>query len=316
MYTILDYGWMLEDRRRIDAFAAALAKVVTPGSTVADIGSGTGIFALIAARHGARKVYAIDDHRALQVAIETADENGLADRIVCIQQRSTDVELPERVDVIVSELHGILPMAHGSLAALIDARERMLKPGGVMIPARDTVRVALASSAASYRVHAMPWEEAPFGFRMADARRRAMNTWQRADVSDLQMLSEPETWLTIDYATLANPNGDGELRLIATQNGIAHGFVAWMDLALADDITLSNAPELPRSIYRQGFFPFEQPVEVEAGDVATIRLRAVLTGDAYAWSWQTRVERDGRTVARFTQATPFAEFTPPPREAR
>src|SRR5512136_2014557 len=109
MYSVAAFGEMIADRVRMEAYAEALRRTVRPGSVVADLGTGTGIMSLIACKCGARRVYAIDPSDAVQLAAETARDNGFGDRVVVIQKRSTDVTLPERADVIVSDMRGVLP---------------------------------------------------------------------------------------------------------------------------------------------------------------------------------------------------------------
>ena len=106
MYSISNYGAMIADRVRVRAYAEALRQAITRDSVVLDLGTGTGIFALLACRFGARRVYAIEPSDAVQVAREIAAANGFAGRIEFWQALSTDVTLPERADVIVSDIGG------------------------------------------------------------------------------------------------------------------------------------------------------------------------------------------------------------------
>ena len=94
MYSLAGYGSMIADRVRMDVFARALHHAITPDSVVVDIGTGTGILALLACRFGARRVYAIEPDDAIQVAREIAAANGYADRIDFIQAVSTKVTFP------------------------------------------------------------------------------------------------------------------------------------------------------------------------------------------------------------------------------
>ena len=128
---------MIADATRMGAFARALGQAIKPGAVVIDIGTGTGICALLACRHGARRVYAIEPDDAIQVAREIAAANGYADRIEFIQAISTQVTLPERADVIVSDLGGVLPWFQRHIPSIVDARARFLAPGGVLIPQQD-----------------------------------------------------------------------------------------------------------------------------------------------------------------------------------
>ncbi len=111
MYSLAAFGNMLTSQVRMDAYIEALRRTVTPTSVVIDLGSGTGIWSLLACRVGARRVYAIEASPAIQILVAAARDNGVSDRIVVLQRRSTEVSLPERADVMVSDLRGILPPA-------------------------------------------------------------------------------------------------------------------------------------------------------------------------------------------------------------
>src|SRR5688572_6412577 len=108
-YNLHALGRMIRDRIRTDAYARALEQVVRPDSVVLDVGAGSGMFALLAARSGARRVFAVESGDVIELGRELATANGLADRITFIQSLSTRIDLPEPADVIVSDLHGVLP---------------------------------------------------------------------------------------------------------------------------------------------------------------------------------------------------------------
>src|SRR5512146_481601 len=126
MYSIAGYQEMVDDAVRMNAYAAALQHAVRPGSVVVDIGAGTGILSLLACRFGAARVYAIEPDDAIHVARENAESNGVADRIECIQDLSTNVRLPQKADVVVSDLRGILPLFGQHIPAIVHARQNLL----------------------------------------------------------------------------------------------------------------------------------------------------------------------------------------------
>ena len=192
MYSLAGYGSMITDRVRMDAFARALRDVITPESVVVDIGTGTGILALLACRFGARRVYAIEPDDAIQVAREIAAANGYADRIDFIQAVSTKVTLPEQANVIVSDIGGMLPLFERHIPSIVDARRRFLAPGGVLIPQRDTTWAAVVEASDLFDSYIAPWDDR-FGFNMAAARTRVMNTLRRGNSLRTSCWQNPRT---------------------------------------------------------------------------------------------------------------------------
>ena len=311
MYSIADYGAMIADRVRMSAFERALDRAVTPGSVVIDIGTGTGIFALLACRRGARRVYAIEPDDAIQVAREIARANGCEDRIEFIQAKSTEVTLPERADVIVSDIGGILPWFQQHLASVADARRRLLAPEGVMIPQQDTVWAAVVDAPPLYARHTGPWRAHASGLDMEAARRIVVNTVAKGQVTREQLLTPAQRWATLDYRSVEDLNVRTRISWRIERPGTGHGFVAGFDRTVLDDVHLSNSPDAPEtirpeSIYGTLFFPWVDPVDLATGDCVTVDLAATLVSEDYVWSWTTSVQGpDGTGKAAFTQSTFF-----------
>lgn len=127
---------MLNDRTRTLSFIEAIRETVRPGDVVLDVGTGTGILAAAAARAGARHVYAIEAGQIHRVARELFASNNLSDRITLVKGWSTQVELPERADVLISEVIGHEPLAEDVLETTWDAVARLVKPDARLVPRR------------------------------------------------------------------------------------------------------------------------------------------------------------------------------------
>ncbi len=126
---------LLGDARRNRAFHRALAARVVPGSTVLDLGAGTGVWAVAAARLGARRVVAVEHEAVLVPVIEAlARESGVADRVEVVRADARRVRLPRVFDVVVSEMVGNEAFDEGLLPVLDRARTRFLRPGGALVP--------------------------------------------------------------------------------------------------------------------------------------------------------------------------------------
>src|ERR1700686_4475047 len=143
MYSLDDFGAMISDSARFKAYTEAISRCVRPGGVVLEIGCGPAVFSLLACRAGAKRVYAIETEDIIDVARQIVFANEFADRIHFFQSDSRATELPERVDVIVSDIRGALPLFDGAVATLQDARQRFLSADGVMIPRREVLRAAI-----------------------------------------------------------------------------------------------------------------------------------------------------------------------------
>jgi type I protein arginine methyltransferase len=287
MYSLTAFGKMIADALRTDSYVRALRETIKPGSVVVDLGCGPALFALMACELGARRVFAIDPNDAIQVGRDAAHEYGFSDRIEFIQEMSTKITLPEQVDVIVSDLHGVLPWFGQLVPSIVDARERFLAPGGVLIPARDHVWLTIVEVPDDYEQIVKPWNQN--GFTLNAARNIAVNTWRKMRVRPENFLSEPIRFFELDYATVTDPSFNVLVDSPITKRGTAHGFVLWFDAEMIDGIGFTNAPGDEELIYGQAFFPFQQPVEVDAGDRVDVRIEARLVADDYVWRWETTV---------------------------
>jgi protein arginine N-methyltransferase 1 len=301
-YTETGYAAMVADASRVGAYARALEAVVRPGCSVLDLGTGTGLFALLAARLGARRVYAVEPSDAIETARQIAQSNGLGAIIEFIQGISTEISLPERVDVIVADLRGVLPPYRGVVATLRDARERLLAPGGTLVPRRDALMAAPVAAQALWEQHAGP--ASILGFDFSLARERAFSRWARGIFSPGQLLGEPKRWGELDYGTVSEPHLEGSLAWTVSRSSTGHGLCVWFEADLAEGVTLSSGPGND-TIYQTALFTWPQAVELEPGDRIEATLRARLAGESYVYTWDTDIERPGRTPLRFRQ-TDFA----------
>ena len=295
---------MIADTGRVEAFVAALRSRIRPGHVVLDIGTGIGIWAFFACHFGARKVYAVEPQGIVHRARSTAIANGLAERIEFIQALTTEIDLPEKVDGIVADIRGSLPLFYGSLTTLIDARERFLKTGGWMIPERDVVWAALVSDARLYDDWIGFWDSRPLGIDFGTIRAGASGEWGRRRMLPDSVFGSPVKWATIDYHALSEPRVRGSLEWRIDQQVIAHGLCVWFDM---EDPSggLSNSPfSSEEHLYSQAFFPWVRPVKLGAGDTVVAELAADPVGDDYLWRWSAIVrDADGSEKANFKQSS-------------
>jgi protein arginine N-methyltransferase 1 len=288
LYNLADYGNMITDRIRTSAYQQALTHAIKPGDVVADLGAGTGLFTLHACRLGAKLVHAIEPNPIIQVAREIVQANGFSDRVAFHQAMSFDVELPQPANVVVTDPRGVLPLKERAIPTIIDARRRLLKPGGMLIPQQDTIWAALVEAPDIYHEDCdNAWRLANDGFDMEAARRRNINNFGKHRFELNQLLTEPVRWLLLDYRVMERASVCGRVQFQVQRPGTAHGFALWFDSELIDGIKLSNAPGKPKLIYGQLFFPMQEPLAVLPKQLITVDVRANLIGDDYVWQWTT-----------------------------
>ncbi|WP_027236308.1 50S ribosomal protein L11 methyltransferase [Leisingera caerulea] len=142
---------MLADTARNRAYAQAIAAKVQPGDVVLDIGCGAGLTAMLAARAGAKHVYTCEQQPLIaQAATRVIAENGLSDRITVIPKWSHEItvgtDIPERADVVISEIVDTVLLGEGALATLTHAMSALAKPNARAVPEWGTLKAQLVES--------------------------------------------------------------------------------------------------------------------------------------------------------------------------
>ncbi len=265
-----NHGSMLQDEVRCKAFRDALAEVVTPDSVVLDIGAGTGILSIFAAQAGAKQVYAVERSPVAQSAKQIIAANGLSDQITVIQGEMESLDLPEKVDVIVSEWLGGYGVDENLLPIVIEARDRWLKPGGVMIPGTTTSWMAPAYD--KYLQEEIEfWYSRPYGVDLSlvgdDTQRRTEPSCHHITPEDLAC--DGQLMWTVDSHTcsVAESNGTFETKLefISECEGEINALAAWFETKSAKTVELSNAPDCPDTHWGRTLFPIGDTIHVSIG---------------------------------------------------
>lgn len=204
----------------------------------------------------------------------------------------------------MADLNGVLPFFSGKVVTTLDARDRLLKPGGVLIPERETAWVAIVNAPERYRRVVGPWERG-CEFDFAAARQRAVNCWTPWRATAAALLVEPKCWTVVDYGNLKEASAQGNVSWRVTQSGRAHGLCMWFDCQTAPGCGFSNSPgSTEQHVYGQAFFPWPEICELEPGDHADVQIRADVVGEDYIWSWNTQIHRmdsHGPIKAQFRQ---------------
>ncbi len=303
-YTFTAYGKMVLDKRRTETYIAAMEKAIKPGDVVLDIGAGPGIFSMLAAKIGAKKVIAVESNPSIRLAERFVRHNGLTAKIQCIKGLSTELNLDEPADVIISDLRGVLPMFYQHIPSIIDARERLLAPNGTLIGCHDALFAAPVEHWEEYGRITEPWRDNTFGLDLRAGAEFETNNWSKVALRPDQLLAEGKPWASLDYQRINHPAVHGSLSWEIQRPGILHGIASWFDAELAPGIGFSNHPEKPALIYGQAFMPLPRAVEVQPHTRVKAQIHAHWINSGYVWQWKGKIcDQSGEAIERFDQST-------------
>ena len=284
---------MIRDRVRTDAFRRAIDSVVRPGDIVLDVGAGSGILSVFAARAGAARVYAVEQTSVAVLAQDLVAANGVAQIVRVIQGDVLDIELPERVDVVVSEWLGGFGIDEGMLVPVITARDRWLKPGGAMIPQSVTAWAALVYD--RYLGDMVDFlRDNPYGLRLGDLVDKTVNEILYSGSSRHLAAGDRRSeasrlWTTeADVIALGQAQAphEAETMLPVREQGTANALALWFSAELAAGVSLSVGPGDPPTHWGMTTAPLIAPVELTPGMAVRARVRTTPARPVGTWtSW-------------------------------
>ncbi|GAA3014996.1 50S ribosomal protein L11 methyltransferase [Actinokineospora diospyrosa] len=281
--TLVMHQAMLGDRTRLRAYDDALAWAVRPGDVVIDVGAGLLVLGMLALKHGASHVYAIEgDPVTAAVAASIAEDNGLSGKLTVIHGDARTVELPRQADVIVSELMGNIGPEEEMPEIIAAVARRALAPGGRVVPQRLTTTLT-----------AIEFDDEGWGVWSGDALGYRLDAVQGfvQPAAHLHFFQRPPTRLSA-----AVPIGDSVLgatetgvstaprKLRITRPGTLHAVMGSFTATLAPGVTLSNFPSYPGCNWGVWIWPLRHTPVID-GDV--LQARVVLPeGVRVATDWQ------------------------------
>ena len=264
---------LLADGVGTGAFVEAVRRAVRPADFVVDLGTGTGVLAVAAAQAGAGIVIGIERTAIATRARALAAANDAWVKVV--QGASDDVRLPRVVDVLVSECLGLAGLGGAMIGAVKRARDRWLKPGGLVIPQRVRVLAAPVEDAEAHAlVHC--WD----GARVAGVRLDALganvgHNLYIASFTDRHLLAPPVQVCGTDLQdSPIEAAVTGTATATATRAGTLHGWALWFEADLAGDLVLRTGPLDPPTVWEQCFAPVSaRRVDADTPIDLTLRFR-------------------------------------------
>ena len=266
---------MLKDSVRTGSYQKA---IMVPGlmkdKVVLDVGCGTGILSLFAAQAGAKHVYAIDCAGIIKQAQEIARTNGYESKVTFIRGKVEDVELPEKVDVIISEWMGYCLIFESMLASVIYARDKWLKPGGLVLPNRCDLYLS-AISDEEYKESKINWWNDVYGFNMSCIGELAIHE-PLVDEVEPQMVATSSVLIkSYDIATIAKEDlavPEVPFTLKGLRDDYVHAFITYFDVRFdvpgaPRPVTFSTGPHAKPTHWKQTIMYIRDVLAVRGGEL-------------------------------------------------
>jgi len=250
---------MLLDGVRNKLLFEAIKKHVSAETNFLDIGAGTGIWAILAARLGARRVVAVEIEESLiPIIFRHAQENGVADKIEIIHGNSDDVRIRGKFDCIVSELFGQDALGEQTIKSFVSLRNRFLAPDGILIPQK------IAMLAAPVRIENSTQDlPSEIPVKCDFLKSLKLNyTWNAllADRSKIKFLAPPKELVEIDFRRVENAPSLKNISLVwqIDELSAANAVAVFNCSTFADGIKMDNFASQSWGTNIYEFQPFEE----------------------------------------------------------
>ncbi|RIL11800.1 MAG: hypothetical protein DCC75_01650 [Proteobacteria bacterium] len=266
---------MLNDHERNAVFEAAIKAAVKPGVVVVEVGTGSGLLSMMAARAGAEHVYTIEKSFALyNAAKQIIERNGLSNKITVLNCWSSGVQvgrdIPVKADLLIAEILGSAILDEQIVHFLNDARDRLLKPGGIVIPQRAVLVGALLESKSlreRFRVDTVS------GFNLSLFNALYQQPSLQVDLSqfDFKLLSQPFEIFDFDFQKTLPSTRENRFSVKLEADGVCHGIARWIRLFADSSHVMESKPQYSRSHWQQTVEIFEEPVSLRSGSQVEVR---------------------------------------------
>jgi protein arginine N-methyltransferase 1 len=283
---------MLADRPRMDFYHAAIERHIHPGDHVIDLGTGTGILAAFASRRGAARVHALDHSDILNHARTLAAANQI-ERVNFISCHSTTFTLPAPVDVLLHEQMGDFLFDEAMIPNICDLRDRLLKPGGRILPACFEFYCEPVQLNTARHVPFM-WnlKVKGFDFSSLETARPQETGYYHLCGNDGALiehfLADPEPALAFDLHTVneAEFSRDRRFQRLVRRPGRIDGLAVYFRTTVDADLQLSTDPHDPGRAPHWGFRILRtEPADYAVGEVIDVQLSAHRWHDLDTWCW-------------------------------
>ncbi|KAF8821846.1 histone arginine methyltransferase PRMT1 [Cardiosporidium cionae] len=265
---------MLKDSIRTGAYQRAILDNhhLFRDKIVLDVGSGTGILCLFAAKAGAKHVYGIECAEIVEMAKKITTLNKMNDRITYVKGKAEEVELPvEKVDIILSEWMGYFLLYESMLDSVLFCRDKWLKPNGLIFPDRAALYIA-AIEDAEYKEEKVGYWRDVYGFDYSCVKPCILEEPIVDSVDENAIATTQCCILDLNLNTCKKEflNFCAPYKLFVTRRDFLHAFVAWFDItftACHKPVGFTTAPFSGPTHWKQTVLYMEDVLIADKKDV-------------------------------------------------
>jgi type I protein arginine methyltransferase len=285
-----EHEFMLIDRPRVDSYFEAISRLVKPGQTVLDLGTGVGILGFFAALQRVEMVYAVDHSDIILAAKRVADFNNIKN-IQFINAHSTNVSLDSKIDVIIHEQMGNFLFDEHMVDNVCDLRDRLLKENGIIIPSLFEFFIEPAMVIDEHHVPMLK-ELNIHGIDYSCLQERGPEDfypflWRNDPEAIDHFLCDPKPIYSLDLMTIKPKDLPTQLRFSrkVIKGGRLDGFIVYFHCLLDDDIMFTTGPEKDRATSWKYWLLRVESRDYCEGDMINFELIAKDLQTPGTWEW-------------------------------
>lgn len=266
---------MLKDEVRTRGYMRAICENphLFAGKTVLDVGCGTGILSIFAAKARAAKVYAVECSKIVDQARRIIEENGFADVVEVIEGKIEDIELPSEVDIIISEWMGYFLFYESMLDTVLFARDKWLKKDGMLFPDRASLYLCGIEDA-QYKTEKIDFWSSVYGVDMSCIKNVALTEPLVDTVDPEQVMTTVSSVFSVDMNTVKKEDLAFAVpfSISAIRNDYCHALVAFFDVEFSrchKPVTFVTGPSNRPTHWKQTVLYIDTALPMDSGEMIT-----------------------------------------------